>query len=130
MLTKILIVLIIVAVIVGGVLLANHFGIWPFGSGFGDGDGDGTVNSPVTDQEDTQEVVVSERPPSLLIEIKEDVIIYDDNEVTLDELEAILKKYEGIDYIWTLQDSYRAYKLTYDNVSELLEKYDIVFREG
>jgi hypothetical protein len=129
MVTKILIVLIVAAVIVGGALLASHFGLWPFGRGSGDGDGDGTVVSPVNNQEDVQEVEVSELPQSLLIEIREESIIYDNAEISLDDLETILQRYEGVDHAWTLQDTYRADKSTYDSVKNLLEKYDMVFRE-
>jgi len=124
-----LICLVIAAVIVGAAFALNHFGIWPFGSGIGDGDGEGTVESPVTDQDEEQEVIVTERPPSLLIEIRENKVIYDGDEVTLDELETILQKFVDIDEIWTIQDAYRATKSTYDDVKELLVKHDLVFAE-
>jgi len=127
MVTKIVVILIIAAVVVGGLLLANYFGLWPFGRG--SGDGDGTMDSPVTDLENTEDVEVVERPPSLLIEIREDEILYDNNVIGLGDLENILQEYQGSDYVWTLQDTYRADKSTYDDVKNLLERYDMVFRE-
>lgn len=129
MLTKIIVCLVIAAIIVGGAFLLGHFGIWPFGSGSGDGDGDGTINSPISNPEESQDIIVTERPQTFLIEIKEDKIIFDNDEVSLNEMENILQKYEALDDAWTLEDSYRADKYIYDEVRALLVKYDIIFRE-
>jgi len=130
----IIICLVVAAVIVGGALLLNHFGIWPFGSGIGDSDGEGTVDSPITDPEeapeiDLEDLIVVERPQSLVIEINEEKIMYNDEEITLDDLEALLQQFEGLEDIWTLEDSYRAEKAVYDSVKDLLVKYDMAFRE-
>ena len=130
----IIVCLIIAAVVVGGALLLNHLGVWPFGSGIGDGDGDGTVDSPLTDPEeapevDVQDIEVVERPQSLLIEINEEKIMYNGEEISLDELESVLQQFESLDDIWTLEDSYRADKSIYDEVKDLLVKYDMAFRE-
>ena len=128
----IIVVLLVAAVIVGGALLLNHFGIWPFGSGVGDGEGDGTVDSPITDPEvvpDIQDIEVIERPQSLVIEINEEKIMYNGEEITLDDLEAVLQQFESLEDVWTLEDSYRAEKSVYDNVKDLLVKYDMAFRE-
>ena len=131
----ILICILVAAVIVGGALLLNHFGIWPFGSGIGDGEGDGTVDSPITDPDvetdlpDIQDIVVVERPQSLVIEISEEKIMYDGEEISLDDLEAVMQQFENLEDIWTLEDSYRAEKAIYDSVKDLLVKYDMAFKE-
>jgi hypothetical protein len=65
--------------------------------------------------------------PPLLIEIEEDRIIYDGKEVSLSELEDILREYENTEYVWELRDTRQAVKRVYDEAAQLLDKYNIPF---
>ena len=124
---------------VGYFLFAGLSGLWPFwpgdGDGYGDGDGDGTGTAivSVVDSDDTEHAAEPEPagdPPSLVIEIHEDKIIYDGEEISLYELEDILKRHESGEHGWTLRDAYRADKDTFDRVRELLADNGIFFAEG
>ena len=125
----IVICLVIAAFVVGGAYLLSNFGIWPFGRGRGEGTGDGTVDSPVNNQSEIHDEAVIERPQSFLIEIREDKIVYNGEEVSLNELEIILQQFKDLEEIWILEDSYRADKFIYDEVKNLLERYKIIFKE-
>lgn len=121
---KVLVLFLIIAIIAGisYVLLSGKFS---FDFGSSNSDDAIPVNATVT----TKEAEVIEVPPSLLIEIHENNIIYNDEKTSLDELETILQKYENTDDIWILQDTYQASKSTYDEVKELLIKHNFVFGE-
>ena len=66
----------------------------------------------------------------LIIEIHEDRIIFRGNEISLAELEEILRQHNNPEYIWELHDIYQAVKSVYDAVVELLNEHNIVFREN
>ena len=117
---KILLVCFIAAVIAGVLFFVNTRGLG-LGSGNGLISSEEEVISDILEQEETT------IPPLLLIEIREDRIYYNDIEVTLSELEAIL--IANLDDIWEIYDAYRAYRITFENVRELLTRLDIVFRE-
>jgi len=129
---KAIITTLIVVVLVAGVIYFGYAalnGQWPFSGGTGDGDGE-DISPAESIEETSQDVVDAEtHPPILLIEIRESTIIYADEDVTLDELETIFQKHNNSTDIWILQDTYRADKSTYDSVKELLEKWDMVYRE-
>jgi len=128
--TTVLTIIAIIAVIavVAYGIYAFRNGRFPFGGGTGDGDG--ATEIPIVTEETIQEPVTVDEPQSLLIEIHENKIIYDEDELLLDELEKILQEFENTNFIWTLQDTYRAEKSVYNDVKELLEKLNIVFREN
>jgi len=117
------------------IFLAWRNGWGPFGRGSEDGSGESNNISQQAepdpeDPEDSSNIVIPEdEPPLLIIEIRELKIFYDDIELSLEELEEILQKYESSELIWTLHDYYRADKSVYDSVKELFEKLDIVYRE-
>ena len=130
---------IIIIVVICYFLYAFFNGLWPFGTGGGEGDSDaGVTDNGVT--ESVIDVVETNVPqdgdngndielPVLIIEISEDRIIYNENEVSLEELETILLTYGNPDDIWEIHDVYRAEKAVFDEVKQLLQKLDIVFRE-
>jgi len=67
---------------------------------------------------------------SFVIEIKEDVVYFNNVEISIEELEDIIIENHYRDEIWELHDSRQAVKAIYDEVVELLKKYDVVFREN
>ena len=125
MFTKIAFWLLVAAIAIGGYLLAaNHFNIFPFG-GTGHGDGEGVIPAfQIID-----EVDVTIEPPSFIIEIREDRIIYNNVEVTLDDLDEILRRYANVADTWELHDALHASRAVYEEVRELLRTHDILFRE-
>jgi len=104
--------------------IAYFNGLFPFGGGDGEGIGVSLIDPKyVVDHESVSE------PPSLVIEIHENRIIYNGEEISLDELEIIIAKYSGDEYGWTILDVYRADKDTFDKVKELLANNNIFFAE-
>jgi len=65
----------------------------------------------------------------LIIEINENKIIFNEKEISLTDLEQIILEYNKPDSIWELHDIHQATKTIYDEVTDLLKKHDIVFRE-
>ena len=112
-----------IALVVGAVYLGIAYfkDLWPFSE-------KGDSNLPSVDKEDSHEMEVPERPPTLLIEIRENTIMYDGVELSLDELESILLKHKNPDDTWRLRDTYHADKSTYDEVKKLLNKH-VYYRE-
>lgn len=114
---------------VGAVVAAIGYGafaflneMWPFSAGEG-----GAI--PVLGTMFADEHADAEQPPSLVIEIYEDRIMYDGEEVSLEDLEAILRQFQEIDEIWTLQDTFRADQATWANVRDLLRAQNVIFAE-
>jgi len=70
-----------------------------------------------------------ERPPSLMIEIREDRIVYNYEEVSLAALEAVLVEFGNLEDIWILKDAFHADKYTYDKVRALLTELTVLFAE-
>ena len=122
-LLKIICVIVVVAV-AAYCFYAAFNGLFPFGGG--DGDGFGVV-SLIDPKDITEPDSVSE--PPLVIEINENRIIYNEDEISFDELEIIIKKYGNDEYGWTIRDVYRADKDTFDKVRGLLANNDIFFAE-
>jgi len=132
-------VLLIIIIIAAILLAIAHFGgFFPFGSGNGNGDGEGNGDGAVVvtddyDQPPENEDVDVETPAEpqvTLIEIYEDRIIFDGDEVTLDELSTILENSQGSDEAWILRDALRADMATFDDVRELLRTHQIPFAEN
>jgi len=112
---------------IGAVVTAIGYGafaflsdMWPFNAGEG---GVIPVLGTMLVDENAQQ------PPSLVIEIHEDRILYDGNEISLDALEAILIQFEEADEIWTLQDAFMADQATWASVRDLLRARNVVFAE-
>lgn len=89
------------------------------------------IDEPViaNDIVDSDNSAVADTPPSLLIEVREDRISYDNKEISIEELEEIFAKYNTDENIWILEDTYHADKSTYSEVLELLNKYGFAFQE-
>ena len=64
---------------------------------------------------------------ALVIEIYESRILFDGEEITLEELEELLQQYA--DYVWELVDVHQASVAVYNSVVELLNENGIAFRE-
>jgi len=123
--TKILIVVAIVAICLAVYgLLAGINGWWPLGTGGAGGYQNGTS------AESNQPNDAPRNPESYTVEIREGTIIYMQNEVTLDELEEILERYQHLDEVWILTDAFRAYSVTFESVRALFRLHDIVFAEN
>ncbi|MCL2364981.1 MAG: hypothetical protein FWC71_10015 [Defluviitaleaceae bacterium] len=122
MFTKILIVAAVVAVALAVYgMLAGFNGWWPFGGG-----GNGYRNGTATNA--NQETARS--PESFTVEIHEGTIMYMHHEVTLDELEEILERYQYLDEVWILTDAFRAYSVTFESVRALFRAFNIAFAES
>lgn len=118
-----------VTCIVGAIVAAVGYGafaflneMWPFYGGDG-----GAI--PVLGPLLVDEQIEVEQPPSLVIEIHEDRIVYDGDEISLDELEAILVQFQDIEHVWILQDVFMAEQATWTSVTELLRARNAVFAE-
>ena len=114
-----------VVVIAGYLVYAYITGLFPFGS---TGDGDIEGGTPAYELIE-EEIIVIEEPPSLIIEVSGDQIIYNDEAISLEQLEEVLRRYATVADIWELHDVYRAERATYESVRELLRRHDVVFRE-
>ena len=68
-------------------------------------------------------------PPSSLIKIHNDKILYEDEEISLERLEEILLKYKDNEYIWEIRDVFQADKSTFDSVIDILKKLNMIFAE-
>jgi len=110
---------------VGVLLYLGMTGRWRFGN---DGDAGGLV--PVFALQDRQETDDRERPPSLLIGIYENRIYFDDEVISLDELEEILARFQNDSDVWELQDVFRASNAVYNDVRDLLRYNNIRFVEN
>ena len=80
-------------------------------------------------QDESDEGYIDSGPPSMLIEIYESRIVYSDNDVTIDELEAVLLSFADVDGVWELRDSHQAARATYEEVSQLLNRLGILFEQ-
>ena len=135
-------VVILAIAVVAYLLYAFVSGLFPFG-GMGSGDGTGDASAIIVVDEPevieeldaadetvaVEEVEIAEETPSLVIEISEDRLIFNDEVVTFDELEEILRRYAGTEDIWELHDVFRADRATYERVRELLRMHDVVYRQ-
>jgi len=92
------------------------------------GDGEGGILPVVVTMTAPEDAVVV-GPSSLLIEIHEELILYNSEEISLDELEAILERYSDTDDIWVLQDAFRADNFTFNSVRDLLRAHNMIFVE-
>ena len=115
--------------IVGALVAAVGYGafaflneIWPF---YG---GDGGV-IPVLGTMLAEEQAEAEQPPSLVIEIHEDRIVYDGDHISLDDLDAVLVQFQDIDEVWILQDTFMADQATWAIVVDLLRIRNVTFAE-
>lgn len=119
-----------VIVVIGYLVFAFFTGSFPFGTGLGDGDGEAIESEYATAQEEPEieEPDIIEEPPSLIIEISEDRIIYEGEEISIEDLEKILRRYAYIQDIWEIHDVYRADRATYERVRELFRTHDVVYR--
>ena len=112
--------IIIIVVVVLSITHCGGDGGFPFvGSS---GEGEGVVFVFAEDSQLPDNVYFPDEIPITLIEIHEDRIIYDNDEITLDELSVILARFRGTEYTWTLTDAFRADKATFDSVRELLRE--------
>ena len=116
---------IVVVIVAGYLVYAYVTGLFPF-SGTGDGDIEGGTPAHELIEE---EVIVIDEPPSLIIEISGNQIMYNDEVISLEQLEEVLRRYATVADIWELHDVYRAERATYESVRELLRRHDVVFRE-
>jgi len=71
----------------------------------------------------------SEGDVPLIIEIIEDRIIFDGDDISIVELEALLISYVEHEYVWEIHDVHQAVKAVYDNVVALFNKHNIAYRE-
>ena len=129
-LTKIVLLVAIVAII-AYLIYAFIAGVFPFG---GAGHGEAEVEAPAyvaieEEPETAEEPDIVTQPPSLVIEISEDRIIYDGEVISLEDLEEVVRKFAGIEDIWELHDVYRADRATYESVRDLLRTHDVAYRE-
>lgn len=115
--------------VVGAVVAAIGYGafaflneVWPFTAGEG-----GAI--PVIGTMIADEQVDVEQPPSLVIEIHENRIVYDGDEISLEDLDAILVRFQDVDEIWTLQDAFMADQATWASVADLLRAHGVIFAE-
>ena len=115
--------------IIGAVVAAIGYGafaflneMWPFSAGEG-----GAI--PVLGTMFVDEQGDAEQPPSLVIEVHEDRIVYDGDEISLEDLEEILVQFQNVEEIWTLQDVFRADQATWASVRDLLRAHNVVFAE-
>ena len=120
-----------VVVVVGYLIYAYIAGAFPFGD---TGHGDGEIEAPAYIEieekpEIDDEPDITTQPPSLVIEISEDRIIYNDEVISLEDLEEVLRRYAIYADIWELHDVYRADRATYESVRELLRRHDVVYRQ-
>ena len=67
--------------------------------------------------------------PGIRIEIHEDRIVFDGNDILLEELEEIIRANSDLDIAWELRDAYQAARAVYSEVVELLTKHGIAFIE-
>ena len=129
-----------VAVVVIALYLIYAFftGTFPFGAGHGENVVDMPAHSIIEEEQEIAEepeAEVVDEPetieelPSLIIEISEDRIIFDGEELSLEDLEEILRRYASAQDIWGLHDVYRADRATYESVRELLRRHDVIYRE-
>ena len=117
-----LVVTLCAAVVVGGVYFIRQRGA---GAG-----GNGGIIPVMSVQEDTSETHTPNTPPSILIEVHEDRIMYNEYEISLEELEIVLFQFQNTEDIWELNDAFRANKSTFDDVRTLLRKHNITFVEN
>ena len=122
MLTKILIIaaVVIVCIAIYG-LLAGSNGWWPMNSGANGYYNGGTATV-------TNDAIAS--PDIFIIEIHENRIMHMNNEVTIDELEEIMERYQHLDEVWILRDAFRAYTLVFEEVRALFRGFNIAFAEN
>jgi len=116
---------VVVICAIGVLLYLGISGRWRFGS---DGDDGGLI--PVFAVQDTPDVDDGERPPSLLIGIHEGRIIFDEEDVSLYELEEILLEFQDSGDVWQLQDIFRASNAVFNDVRDLLRSKNITFVEN
>ena len=133
---------VVLALVVAAYLLIAFFsGLFPFGSM---GAGEESENASaifeadepevveeldITDETDVAEEEIAEETLQLVIEISEDRIVFNDEVITYDELEEILRRYASIESTWELHDVFRADRATYERVRELLRTHDIAYRQ-
>ena len=120
-----------VVVAIGYLVYAFFAGLFPFG-GMEHGDGEAVAPEYATVYEEPEieePDIIMEEPPSLIIEISEDRIIYDGEEISIEDLEEVLRRYANTQDIWELHDVYRADRATYERVRELLRTHDVAYRQ-
>ena len=67
--------------------------------------------------------------PVIRIEIHEDRIVFDGDEILLEELEEIIRANSDLDIAWELLDAYQAVRAVYSEVVEMLTRHGIAFIE-
>ena len=117
-------------VIIGYLVYAFFTGTFPFG---GTGPGDGEAETPANISLEEESEIVDEpdiviEPPPPVIEVSEDRIIFSGEEISMEDLEEVLRRYAGLEEVWELHDLYRADRATYEKVRELLRTHDIAYR--
>ena len=65
----------------------------------------------------------------LIIKIINSRIILDGDDISLNELEDLLLLYIDSEYVWELHDTHQAVKSVYDDIVELFNKYNVIYRE-
>ena len=120
-------------VVIGYLAYAFFTGMFPFG-GAGHGDGEAEAEAPAYIELEEESEIVDEpdiviEPPPPVIEISEDRIIFNGEEISIEDLEEVLRRYAGLEEVWELHDIYRADRATYEKVRELLRTHDIAYRQ-
>ena len=67
--------------------------------------------------------------PAIIIEIHEDRIIFDGDEIYLEDFEEIVRANSGLDIAWVLSDAHQASRVVYNDVVEVLNRHGIAFTE-
>lgn len=104
------------------VLFGGRFGLnW----GAGEGTNETSSNDLTTNSTASTQAVAK---TNLVVEVREDKIIYDGNEVSLDEFRGVLQELDNSKYSWELRNNH-AIKAPYDQVKALFAEYDVAFEE-
>ena len=129
--------LVAVIVVIGYLIYAFIAGVFPFrGAVLGENEGEAPTYIAIEEEPDIddepdidEEPDITIDPPSLVIEISEDRIIFDGEVISLEDLEEVLRRYASDEDIWELHDVYRADRATYESVRELLRTHDVAYRQ-
>jgi len=89
---------------------------------------DTTTNDEIGNAEDSG-FGGSDGDELLIIEIIENRIIFNNEDITLTELESIILEYIDSNYVWEIHDTHKASKAVYDDVIDLFNENGVAFRE-